>query len=135
MAKIKELGTVKIVHGSGIVETDKGIRSQCKAKKGDRLIQDLETRIISVAPKKTDNIAIDVELYSNLDVEALKEKFNIKELKAIAKQESRKGYSKLDENELANLIIFNNANGIEENETTGTDEDETTNTDDVSGDE
>ena len=53
MAKIKELGTVKIVHGSGIVETDKGIRSQCKAKKGDRLIQDLETRIISVAPKKT----------------------------------------------------------------------------------
>jgi Mn-dependent DtxR family transcriptional regulator len=129
MAKIKELGIVKIVHGSGIVETDKGIRSQCKAKKGDRLIQDLETRIISVAPKKTDTIAINVEQYSNLDVEALKEKFNIKELKAIAKQEGRKGYSKLDENELANLIIFNNVN------VNGTDEDETTGTDDVSGDE
>ena len=52
MAKVKELGTVKVVHESGIVETDKGIRSQCKAKKGDRLIQDLETRVISVAPKK-----------------------------------------------------------------------------------
>ena len=53
MAKIKELGIVKVVHKSGIVETDKGVRSMCKAQKGDRLIQDLSTKVISVAPKKT----------------------------------------------------------------------------------
>ncbi len=53
MAKIKELGIVKEVHTSGIVETDKGVRSMCKAKKGDRLIQDLATKVISIAPKKT----------------------------------------------------------------------------------
>jgi hypothetical protein len=71
-------------------------------------------------------------------VAEIKEKFNIKELRVIAKQEGRKGYSKLDENELANLIIFNNINGADEDETTNTDdadEDETTNTDDESGDE
>ncbi len=53
MAKIKELGIVKEVYKSGIVETDKGVRSMIKASKGDRLIQDLQTKNIEIAAKKT----------------------------------------------------------------------------------
>jgi len=53
MAKVKELGNVKVVHKSGIVETDKGFKSIIKAVKGDRLILDMQTKIVSIAPKKT----------------------------------------------------------------------------------
>ena len=53
MAKVIELGVVKEIHSSGIVETNKGVRSMVKANIGDRLVQDVVTGVISVATKKT----------------------------------------------------------------------------------
>jgi formate-dependent nitrite reductase cytochrome c552 subunit len=136
----KELGNVKVVHGSGMVETDKGIRSMITAKVGDRLVMDEDTRVVSVAVKITEKTNIDIEDYNTLDVASLKEKFNLKELKAIAKQEGRKNYSKLKEEELANLIIFDDITGeqkdTELDDATGdSDDDIKTGTDDATGDE
>ena len=136
----KELGNVKVVHGSGMVETDKGIRSMITAKVGDRLVMDEDTRVVSVAVKITEKTNIDIEDYNTLDVAGLKEKFNLKELKAIAKQEGRKNYSKLKEEELANLIIFDDITGeqkdTELDDATGdSDDDIKTGTDDATGDE
>jgi len=53
MAKVRELGIVKVVYSSGVVETDKGLRTNTEAFVGDRLIQDVDTKVISVAAKKT----------------------------------------------------------------------------------
>jgi len=57
MAKIKELGVVSKIHSSGIVETDKGIRSNLDAKTGDRLVKNLETNKVEIAAKKTKETA------------------------------------------------------------------------------
>jgi Mn-dependent DtxR family transcriptional regulator len=58
MAKVKELGTVKVVHKSGIVETDQGIRSTIKAQRGDRLVQDVNTRVVSIASSKKEDAKV-----------------------------------------------------------------------------
>ena len=57
MAKIIELGVVKTIHASGIVETDKGKRTYVSAKVGDRIIQDAKSGVISIAAKKASETA------------------------------------------------------------------------------
>ncbi len=55
MAKVKlrDLGVVSIIHESGMVETNKGIRANIKAEKGDKLVMDGDRKISIVIPKKT----------------------------------------------------------------------------------
>ena len=129
----KELGIVKVQHDSGMVETDKGIRSMITAKVGDRLIMDERTKVVSIKEKKTDGPAIKKDDYAELNIDELKAKFNLKELKAIAKLEKYKGYSSLKEDELAELIaepFLNSQQDID-----GSDDDIKTGTDDAAGDE
>jgi hypothetical protein len=105
-------------------------------------VQCIKTNKVSVAPKKTDGAgAIDPETYENLGVDELKEKFSLKQLKAIAKAEGMQGYSKLKEDEVANLIVHGTTEPQDKGDETsnddadGTDEEDTTGSDDVSGDE
>ena len=53
MAKVKlrDLGVVSIIHDSGMVETNKGIRANIKAEKGDKLVMDENRKISIVVPK------------------------------------------------------------------------------------
>jgi len=48
-----DLGTVVKVHASGMVETDKGFRSNIKAEKGDKLVQNRNTRKVAIKTSKT----------------------------------------------------------------------------------
>lgn len=105
MAKVKELGVVKVIHESGMRETDSGVTTLLKAKVGERIIKDEDGKI-KVAPKKTKTITVEKVEYETLDQFALAEKYKLEELKAICKQEKITNYSKLNEAELCEKIAL-----------------------------
>lgn len=101
---LKELGKVKTVHDSGMIETDEGHRVNIKASKGDRIQFNTETKKPLIAKGKLDTTIEEGE-YAGLDASELTEKFKITELKSIAKQKGLTKYSKLKELELAEYIV------------------------------
>ena len=105
--KSRELGIVKKIHPSGMVETDKKHKSNIKADIGDRLVQDMKTRIVTIAPKKSEGTAaskINKEDYNSLNQLELAAKYNIKELKSICKVEGITKYTTWNESELCEAI-------------------------------
>lgn len=54
MAEIKtvDLGTVTEIHPSGVCETDKGHRVFGAFKRGDKLVQDLKSKKVTLKEKK-----------------------------------------------------------------------------------
>ncbi|MCK5111070.1 MAG: hypothetical protein KAQ94_06070 [Arcobacteraceae bacterium] len=143
--KFTPLGVVTKKLDSGMVLTDKGIRSGAKAQVGDKLkknlttgeivvekakpvkagseakqIEELNTKVETLTTQLTAlnetnenlttqltalNETIEESDYAGLDVDELKEKFKVAELKTIAKQKGLKNYSSLKEDELAELIV------------------------------
>lgn len=123
MADKKKLGKVVKVHDSGMVTTDEGHRANIKAQVGQELEMD-DSRKVSIVEvtedttsKKTETAAkketkeIPKVEYDGLGVDELKTKFTVVELRQICKQEKREGYSRLQENALANLIVFGHKDG------------------------
>jgi len=53
--KPKLLGRVVKIHASGIVETDKGKKSNIKAEVGDTLLQDVQSREVFIKKKAPRN--------------------------------------------------------------------------------
>ncbi len=106
--KQRELGLVKKIHPSGIVDTDKGFKVNIQSQVGDRLVQNMRTRDVTIATKKTSSknssLKIKGDEYNTLNQLELADKYDLNELRFICKSLGIAKYSNWDQSELCEAI-------------------------------